>query len=100
MRDHACRFAVGDLFSIGVTGVGHYLKRVYSKCSLCSLRHWPEAPNVRCIKHYIVCDDQRVLRVNGGLIIVSRESLLTYQHEARFDSGFCLSFSSAASTAD
>jgi hypothetical protein len=23
---HACRFAVSDLFSIGVTGVGHYLE--------------------------------------------------------------------------
>ncbi len=34
MRDHACRFAVSDLFSIGVTCVRHYLKTIYPKCSL------------------------------------------------------------------
>ena len=84
MRDHACRFAVSDLFSIGVTSVSHYLKTIYPKCSLCSLSHWPEAPNIRCIKHYSVCDDQRMLRVDGGLNVVSRESLLTHEGEARF----------------
>jgi hypothetical protein len=84
MRDHACRFAVSHLFSIGVAGVRHYLEAIYPKCSLCSLSHWLEAPNIRCIKDDSMCHDLRMLRVNCSLNVVRRESLLTYQHEARF----------------
>jgi hypothetical protein len=57
MRDHACRFAVSDLFSIGVTCVRHYLKTIYPKCSLCRLGYWSEASNLRCIKHDSVRHD-------------------------------------------
>jgi hypothetical protein len=34
VRHHACRFAVSDLLSIGVTGVRNYLEIVYSRAFL------------------------------------------------------------------
>ena len=84
MRNHPCRLAVSNLFPIGITGVRHYLKTVYPKRCLCSLGHWLEASNIRRIKHYSMCNDQRMFRVDGSLNAVRREGLLTYKHEARF----------------
>jgi hypothetical protein len=72
MRHHACRFAVSDLFSIGVTGVRHYLETIYPKCSLCSLSHWLKATTISCIKYHGVRYDQCMFRVDGSLDVVRR----------------------------
>ena len=46
---------MSGLFSIGVTRVRDYLKTIYPKGSLCSLSHWLEASDIRCIKYDSVC---------------------------------------------
>lgn len=41
-QHHTRRFAMSNLFSIGVTCIGHYLETINLKSLLCSLSHGPK----------------------------------------------------------
>ncbi len=82
VRHHVCRFAVCNLFSIGITGVGHYLEAIHLKCLLSSLSHRLQATDIRCVEGHCVCHDQCVFRIDGSLDVVRRKGGLTHKHIA------------------
>jgi hypothetical protein len=64
---YACFFALSELFSIGVPCVCYNLKTIHLKCSLRSVSHGLEAPNVGCLKYHGMGHYQGMFSIDGSL---------------------------------
>lgn len=84
VRYYARRFALSDLFSVGITCVRNHVETIGLQFSLCSLSHRPEATDIRRIEYHSMCHNQSLFGIDSSLDVVCRKCCLTHQHVASF----------------